>query len=299
MNQNFLLFKSLSGKIFQGVGLFRYLPLGVFVALVSCPNEIPLGRVDGSPNIDSDDVSSSYCVQLNEIKVGSGGFGLTDIFSKKGPDLYGRVCVSTSADEALLAEPEEGEDPIKTADKLANCRNLWYERDDNSFAPSLLLTLVATLDDDNKQIQVLQGDPSVYEMFCSGTTTLDDKGLPMCKSGTDTTDFAPGSHPQDKKYTVELSTLNHRIVIVFVSVVDDDGIIITSLPDEFLKEENSETSQGHILTVAQNEFPENTSGSTIERTVVFEHDNGGTVKFFFKIKDGACGSESEEPEETQ
>ena len=152
------------------------------------------------------------------------------------------------------------------------------------------------MDDDNKDIQILKSDPSVFEMFCNGTTKISASGVPRCKGGTDTTDFAEGSYPQDKEYTVELSHQNHRIVIVFVSVVDDDGTRILPLPDDFLKEENSESSQGHVLTIAQNEFLQNTSGSTIERPVVFEHDKGGTVTFFFKIKDGACDSESEEPQ---
>ena len=202
-----------------------------------------------------------YCATLESIAL-AGDF---ETGAGKDPELYGRVCTSTSQDKLLL------NNKLDLNSRLSACKDLWREYDDDVFAASWIVSLVSRVSDifDNANLQAIskmyQGDKSPPELE---------------------TNF---NHLILKGQTLSLSDYkNHRLIVIFLPIIDDD-----STRDEVLIDSHDIENTDHkddypiIVQALPSELPP--FGDKIYKTQTLEDNkNGGKATFTLSFKTGAC-----------
>ena len=211
--------------------------------------------------VDLPQVNAKYCATLESIAL-AGDF---ERGPGKNPELYGRICASTSQDKMLLNEK------LDLNSRLSACKDLWREYDDNVFAASWIVSVVSRISDIFKNAQ-LQAISKMYEGDNSPPTLATDR-----------------NHLIMKGQTLSLSDyLNHRLIVIFLPIIDDD-----TTADEVLLDSHDITNKDYkddypiILQTLPSELP--SSGDEIYKTRTLEDGkHGGKATFTFSFKTGAC-----------
>ena len=202
-----------------------------------------------------------YCATLESIAL-AGDF---ETGTGKDPELYGRVCTSTSQDKLLL------NNKLDLNSRLSACKDLWREYDDNVFAASWIVSLVSRVTDifDNANLQ------AISKMYQGA------KSPPKLK-----TNF---NHLILKGQTLSLSDYkNHRLIVIFLPIIDDDSIRDEVLIDSHdIKNRDHKDDYPIIVQALPSELP--SFGDKIYKTQTLEDSkHGGKATFTLSFKTGAC-----------
>lgn len=202
-----------------------------------------------------------YCATLESIAL-AGDF---EAGPAKNPELYGRICTSTSQDKFLL------NNKLDLNSRLSACKDLWREYDDDVFAARWIVSLASRVSDifENAELQ------AISKMYKGNSDP------PRLR-----TNF---NHLILKGETLSLSDhRNHRLIVIFLPIIDDD-----LNADEVLIDSHDITNTDYkddypiIVQALPSELP--TSGDEIYKTRTLEDaKHGGKATFTFSFKTGAC-----------
>lgn len=205
--------------------------------------------------------SRKYCATLESIAL-AGDFERSP--TDKDPELYGRICASTSQDKLLL------NNKLDLNSRLGACKDLWREYDDDVFAANLIKKLVGRFSGIFRNPKLL----AISKMY----------------QGNDTPTLVTNrTHLIMKGETLSLSDhRNHRLIVIFLPIIDDDASADEVLIDSHdIKNRNSEDDYPIIIQALPSELP--TFGDKIYKTQTLEDSkNGGKATFTFSFKTGAC-----------
>ena len=205
--------------------------------------------------------SQKYCATLESIAL-AGDFeaGLA-----KSPELYGRVCASTSQDKLLLNKK------LDLNSRLSACKDLWREYDNDVFTRRWIVSLASRVSDifENAELQ------AISKMYKG------DNDPPQLK-----TDL---NHTILKGETLSLRDhRNHRLIVIFLPIIDDDLLVDEVLIDSHdIKNSDYKDDYPIIVQTLPSELP--SSGDEIYKTQTLEDKkHGGKATFTFSFKRGAC-----------
>lgn len=206
--------------------------------------------------------SRKYCATLETINL-AGDFERSP--TGKNPELYGRICASTSQDKLLLNKK------LDLNSRLSACKDLWREYDDDVFASSWIVSLASRVSDifENAELQAIS---KMYE---------GDKDPPTLKTNV--------NHLILKGETLSLTDYkNHRLIVIFLPIIEDDAAIDEVLIDSYdIKNRDYKDDYPIIVQALPGELP--SSGDEIYKTQILEDkSNGGKATFTFSFKTGAC-----------
>ena len=204
-----------------------------------------------------------YCVSLETIAL-AGDFERSPL--DKSPELYGRICTSTSQDKLLL------NNKLDLNSRLSACKDLWREYDDDVFAGSWIVSLVSLVSNifENPKLQ------EISKMYRKEVNTPELE--------TDKT------HSIQSRETLSLSDYrNHRLIVIFLPIIDDDRTADEVLIDAHdIKNEDYKDDYPIIVQALPSELP--FSGDEIYKTrTLKDKKHGGRATFNFSFKTGACG----------
>ena len=202
-----------------------------------------------------------YCATLESIAL-AGDFERSPL--DESPELYGRICASTSQDKLLLNKK------LDLNSRLSACKDLWREYDDDVFAASWIVSLASRVSDIFKNAS-LQAISKMYE-------------------GNDAPELATDrNHLIQKGETLSLTDYrNHRLIVIFLPIIDDDRTTDEVLINSHdIKNRDYKDDYPIIVQALPSELP--SSGYEIYKTQILEDkNNGGKATFTFSFKTGAC-----------
>lgn len=204
-----------------------------------------------------------YCATLETIVL-AGDFERGP--GREDPELYGRICASTSQDKLLL------NNKLDLNSRLGGCKDLWREYDDDVFAAKWIVSLASRVSDIFKDAQ-LQAISKMYKGNKSPPTLVTDSRHLIMKGET----LSLRDHR------------NHRLIVIFLPIIDDDVTADEVLLDshDIKTPDNEKDDYPIIVQALPSELP--SSGDKIYKTQTLrDKSNGGRATFTFSFKTGAC-----------
>ncbi len=235
-----------------------------------------------------------YCLTLESIER-EGNFrhqpirdflgGLLKVYAdsddNSGPDLFGKICVSTSEDENIMAD-EGG-----AAEKLQDCQDLWFQSDNDPFLG---------VGDEGRIDKLMAG--IAKKLLPEELESIEELRIDTYKGLSDPVKM------RDTKLDLNISkTLglydrrNQRIIVVFLPIGDDDpGKDFILYPDG----EGFLTPKDHYPAYATFQDSEFVNKDIVKRTLTLRDPAGKSnakLRFAFKVERKACPGYNAEQQE--
>ncbi len=228
------------------------------------PDTTPPGEEVTPPSTTynhSDPALSNYCVRLNSAtpSTPSGYSWERNASSSPDPELYGRVCATSSNDPAL----QNGSEIL---DKLQNCQDLWFKKDDiDLYFTSSTELFFANLGGENSR------EVTIRDLYRDARTP-------------------------SNTVTVGVENNSSDIMLVFLPIVDADSLEPNEdIGDDLLDprdelESFTNTSYPAVIRIPASEV--NDDGGSLTKQANFgftdSFNEGGNLNFSFEVTTGSC-----------